>query len=69
MMEEKLITGAKTITGKIKISLLERSMSQVELASLIGEGVQQLNRAIHADMSPKSIEIRQKIYKVLNIKD
>jgi len=44
-------------------------MSQVELANLIGEGVQQLNRAIHADMSPKSVEIRQKIYKVLDIKD
>lgn len=69
MIEEKLIIGAKAITSKIKISLLERGMSQVELAALIGEGVQQLNRAIHADMSPKSVEIRQKIYKVLDIKD
>ena len=69
MTEEKLITGAKAITRKIKIGLLERGMSQVELANLIGEGVQQLNRAIHADMSPKSVEIRQKIYKVLDIKD
>lgn len=69
MTEEKLIIGAKAITSKIKIGLLERNMSQVELASLIGEGVQQLNRAIHADMSPKSVKIRQKIYKVLDIKD
>ncbi|WP_047999384.1 hypothetical protein [Lactiplantibacillus herbarum] len=69
MTEEKLIVSARAITNKIKIGLLERDMSQVELANLIGEGVQQLNRAIHADMSPKSVEIRQKIYKVLNIKD
>jgi len=69
MTEEKLISGAKAITSKIKIGLFERNMSQVELAELIGEGPQQLNRAIHADMSPKSVEIRQKIYKVLDIND
>lgn len=69
MTEEKLISGAKAITSKIKIGLLERNMSQVELAEMIGEGPTQLNRAIHADMSPKSVEIRQKIYRVLNIED
>lgn len=69
MTEEKLISGAKAITSKIKIGLYERGMSQVELSELIGEGPQQVNRAIHADMSPKSVEIRQKIYKVLDIKD
>ncbi|MBT1137671.1 helix-turn-helix domain-containing protein [Lactiplantibacillus argentoratensis] len=69
MTEEKLINGAKAITTKIKIRLLERDMSQVELAKLIGEGPTQVNRAIHADMSPKSIDIRQKIYRVLNIEN
>ncbi|CAM3210156.1 helix-turn-helix domain-containing protein [Lactiplantibacillus plajomi] len=67
MTEEKMIIGAKAITSKIKIRLLERGMSQVELAELIGEGPTQLNRAIHADTSPKSVRIRQKIYKVLDI--
>ena len=39
----------------------------VELARLINEKPVQLNRAIHADMSPKSVEIRQKVYRVLDI--
>ncbi|MCT3295804.1 helix-turn-helix domain-containing protein [Lactiplantibacillus pentosus] len=69
MTEEKLLSGAKEITSKIKIRLLERGMSQVELSDLIGVGPQQLNRAIHADMSPKSVRIRKKIYTVLNIND
>ncbi|AYM04127.1 transcriptional regulator [Lactobacillus sp. ZJLC28-8] len=49
--------------------LLEKDMTQVELASLINEKPVQLNRAIHADMSPKSVEIRQKVYRVLDIKE
>lgn len=69
MTEQKLVEGAKTITNRIKIRLLEKDMTQVELASLINEKPVQLNRAIHADMSPKSVEIRQKVYRVLDIKE
>lgn len=43
-------------------------MSQLELAELIHEGPQQLSRAIHGDMQPKSREIRSKVYRVLDIK-
>ncbi|WP_334427180.1 MULTISPECIES: transcriptional regulator [unclassified Levilactobacillus] len=69
MTEQNLMEGAKQITSKIKISLLERNMSQVELSRLINENAAQVNRAIHADMSPKSVNIRQKIYRVLDIKE
>lgn len=69
MTEQNLMEGAKQITSKIKIGLLERSMSQVELSRLIDESPVQVNRAIHADMSPKSLAIRQKIYRVLDIKE
>lgn len=68
MTEEAMAAGANAIKNKIKIELLERNMTQVELSNLIKENPQQLNRAIHGDMSPKSKAIREKIYKVLNIK-
>lgn len=61
--------GALEIKKRIKLALIERDMTQVELAQLINEGQQQLNRAISGDMTPRSLEIRQKIYKVLNIND
>ncbi|WP_334427288.1 MULTISPECIES: transcriptional regulator [unclassified Levilactobacillus] len=69
MTEQNLVEGAKAITNRIKMRLLEKDMTQVELASLINEKPVQLNRAIHADMSPKSVEIRQKVYRVLDIKE
>ncbi|MCF6161976.1 MAG: XRE family transcriptional regulator [Furfurilactobacillus sp.] len=67
MTEQDLAAGAAQITESIKIGLLKKHMTQVELANLIGEKPVQLNRAIHVDMSPKSIEIRAKIYKVLDL--
>lgn len=69
MTEQNLVDGAKAITNRIKMRLLEKDMTQVELASLINEKPVQLNRAIHADMSPKSVEIRQKVYRVLDIQN
>lgn len=67
MTEEILDKSAKEITRKIKISLFEKDMKQVDLAKLINENPTQLNRAIHGDMTPKSISIRQSIYKILDI--
>lgn len=67
MPEEKLIHAAEQIKKDIKTALINRDMTQVELAELIGEGQQQLNRAIRGDTTPKSVAIRKKIYKVLNL--
>ena len=67
MTEQSLVEASKLITKQIKSKLLDRDMTQVELSDLIKENPQQLNRAIHGDMSPKSKEIREKIYKVLDM--
>ncbi|WP_232365388.1 hypothetical protein [Lentilactobacillus fungorum] len=43
-------------------------MTQVEPAESLNVKPQVLNRAIHEDMSPRSIQIRQEVHKVLEIK-
>lgn len=68
MTEEAMVAGAKAIKSKIKVALIERDMTQVELSDLIKENPQQLNRAIAGDPTPKSLSIRKRIYKVLDIK-
>ncbi|MFC6261936.1 helix-turn-helix domain-containing protein [Levilactobacillus fujinensis] len=68
MTEQNLAEGMEAIYAQIKIALFKKHMSQIELADLIGEGPQQLSRAIHGDMQPKSKEIRQKVYRFLDIK-
>lgn len=65
--EATLVAQAHDIKKKIKWALFERDMSQVELSELINENKQQVNRAIGGDMTPKSMEIRKKIYRVLGI--
>lgn len=69
MSEETLVNGARDIKVKIKKALLDRDMKQTELSDLLQENPQQVNRAIAGDMAPKSLEIRQRIYKVLGIKE
>lgn len=69
MSEETLVNGARDIKVKIKKALLDRDMKQTELSALLQENPQQVNRAIAGDMAPKSLEIRQRIYKVLGIKE
>ncbi|WP_288532030.1 transcriptional regulator [uncultured Secundilactobacillus sp.] len=67
MTEEILANGAHEIKRKIKGALLDRDMTQVELAGMLKVNPQVLNRAIHGDMSPRSIEIREQVYKLLGI--
>ncbi|WP_461241174.1 helix-turn-helix domain-containing protein [Paucilactobacillus sp. N302-9] len=68
MAEQELESSVKSIKREIKTALIERDMQQAELAKLIDEGVTQVSRAVNGDSSPKSINIRKKIYRVLNIK-
>lgn len=42
-------------------------MKQTELSDLIKENPQSVNRAIKGWTNPKSIEIRKKIYRVLDM--
>ena len=65
MTEEKLMDAAAETRENIKIGLLRKQITQVQLAEMIGEGTAQVSRAIRGDMNPQSSRIRQKIYKVL----
>lgn len=66
-VEQTLEQSAAIIEKKIKMRLLERSMSQVELSDLIKENPQSVNRAIKGWTNHKSVEIRKKIYRVLGM--
>ena len=65
--ERTLLADAKNVTKLIKSGVLDKGISQVELADMTGVTVQQINRAVNADLTPKSIKLRERIYKVLDI--
>lgn len=67
-LEALLETQKNQIEKTIKIELLERGWTQKKLADLIGENTSMVNRAIKGDTTPRSIEIRSKIFEVLNLK-
>jgi len=67
MPEQQLASYARKVETDIKIALIKRSMTQRELAGLIGTGTQQLSRAIKGDMSPRSQEIRKQVERVLDL--
>lgn len=66
-IDQTLEQSALKIEEQIKLKLLERHMSQKELSDLIKENPQQVNRAIKGWTNPKSITIRKKIYRVLDM--
>lgn len=66
LTEDKLMNAAAEIKENIKIGLLRKRITQVKLSEMIGEGTVQVSRAINGDISPKSSEIRQKIYDILD---
>ena len=49
------------------MALLEKNMSQAQLADLLGENRTVVNLAIKGNTNPRSIAIRKKIYKVLGM--
>ena len=65
MSEQKLIDAAMEIRDSIKMGLLKKHISQVQIGKMIGEGEAQVSRAVNGDMSPKSVAIRQKIYEII----
>ncbi|MCT3574136.1 helix-turn-helix domain-containing protein [Levilactobacillus brevis] len=67
MTEELLVEGIKRNANHIKSVLAERGMTQVELAKLLEANPQVLNKAIQGDMSPRSLELRKRINKILGI--
>ena len=67
-IEEKLEQAKKAVERQIKMALIQNSMTQAELAELIGESRQDINKAVKGGTLPKDQMIRKKIYKVLGIK-
>ena len=67
-VEEQLEQAKKAVERQIKMKLLDKSMTQAKLASLIGESRAAVNLAIKGNTNPKSTKVRKKIYKVLGIK-
>ncbi|WP_281196336.1 helix-turn-helix transcriptional regulator [Lactobacillus acetotolerans] len=67
-VEEKLEEAKKQVERQIKMALLKKNMTQAELAELIGESRQDINKAVKGGTLPKDQMIRKKIYKVLGIK-
>ena len=66
-VEEKLEEAKKQVERQIKMALLKKNMTQAELAELIGESRQDINKAVKGGTSPKDQMIRKKIYKVLGM--
>ena len=66
-VEEKLEEAKKQVERQIKLGLLNKNMTQAQLADLLGESRTRINLAIKGNTNPKSIEIRKKIYKVLGM--
>lgn len=68
-IEEKLEQAKQEIEFQIKSALMKKHMSQVDLAELLNESKFQINKAIKGNTSPKSVELRRKIYKVLGMEN
>ncbi|MBN7275546.1 helix-turn-helix domain-containing protein [Ligilactobacillus pobuzihii] len=67
MAEQQLINAAHKIRTEIKKKLIEKDMSQNDLAGYIGTSKNYVSRAINGDVSPRSIEIRKQIYQILGM--
>ena len=66
-VEEQLEQAKKAVERQIKMALLKKSMTQAELAKLIGESRPDINKAVKGGTAPKDVMIRKKIYKVLGM--
>ena len=55
------------VAKNIKYYRKIKKMTQAELAELIGESRQDINKAVKGGTSPKDLMIRKKIYKVLGM--
>ncbi|HIY57924.1 MAG TPA: helix-turn-helix transcriptional regulator [Candidatus Tetragenococcus pullicola] len=67
MAEQQLLSAAHEIRTAIKKRLIEREMSQNDLAEYIGISKVYISRAINGDVSPRSIKIRKQIYQILGM--
>ena len=69
MSEQQVVNYFTNLSNAIKKELLDRNMSQRELARSLNLNPQQMNRAIKGGMTPKDKLIRDEIKKILGIKE
>ncbi|WDF83598.1 helix-turn-helix domain-containing protein [Lacticaseibacillus pabuli] len=69
MAEEALQEAATAVKKAIKKRLIDRNMSQKEVAEMIGITQQQMTRAVAGASGPRDVEIRHQIYKILDMKE
>lgn len=69
MSEQQVVNYFTNLSNAIKKELLDRNMSQRELARSLNLNPQQMNRAIKGGMTPKDKLIRAEIKKILGIKE
>ena len=65
--EALLANAAKQIEIKIKGQLIQKGLTQKELAKQLEVKPSTLNAAIHGNTDPRSVELRSTIYKMLGI--
>ena len=57
-VEERLEEAKKQVERQIKLGLLNKNMTQAQLADLLGESRTRINLAIKGNTNPKSIDKR-----------
>ena len=67
LIEENLENARKQVENAIKVGLIEKNMTQTQLAQALGEKRVAVNLAVKGSTTPKSIAMRKKIYKVLGM--
>lgn len=68
-VESRLNKATEELKRTIKTSLIEHDLTQADLSRMLNVSQAQVNRAIGGDDSPKSRNIRRKIYDFLHINE
>lgn len=66
-IEEMLEDAKKKMEREFKIALINRNMTQTELAELLGLSRYQVNKAIKGGTNESDKKVREKIYKFLGM--
>lgn len=68
MSEEKLLAAASEVERQIKAAMVLKGISSIQLSEQLKVSRPELSKAIHGYVNPNSNNIRQEIYKILDMK-
>lgn len=69
MSEQQVVDYFTNLSSSVKKALLDRGMTQRDLAKIIHASPAQLSRALHSGMAPRDKEIRSEVRQILGIKE